>query len=277
MTRQHSKADVLAGLSPLDGSLHTRVADALQKLIADHHLIPGDRLPSQVELAERLGVSPVTLRQGIRILEQRGLVETRRGSGSIVSAVAAGEVADSIERFSVFGNYQHQDLIELREAIEPRGAALAAERATDDDLARLRELVDHLELTFERRDAGAFADADMQFHLAVAHASRNPLIIAILCGLEKMLRILFDVQRRNIDSEPGTYAHRLVFDAIHARNPTEAASRMADVIAPARLLEDHPGAMQTVMERFTAAWPYGGGGRSRRGVPELTLSNSGPA
>ena len=257
MTKQASKAEVLEGLSPLHGSLHERIADALQQLITDHDLIPGDRLPSQTELANRLGVSRITLRQGIRILEQRGLVDTRPGSGTYVSEVAASDIAASIERFSLFGSYRHEDLIEVREAIEPRAAALAAERATAGDLASLRKLVDELELAFERCDAECYADADMEFHLAVARVSHNPLIVAILRGLDKMLRILFDLQEETIHSEQGAYKHRLVFDAIEARNATEAASRMIDVIALARLLEDHPEVMEIVMTRFADAWPYG--------------------
>ena len=202
--------------------LHEQIADSIQDFMASDDLQQGDRLPSERDLAKRLGVSRNTVREAIRSLEQRGLLMMRPGSGTFVTEVAPEVVADSIERYFAFGSCSHEDLVKLREILEPEVAALAAEHATPQDLARLKGLVDRMEDAFSKDDIERYAATDTDFHVAMAIASHNELIIAITSGLQKIMRVWIEAQSKTYRLENGAYSHRAVHEAI-AAGDTEGA------------------------------------------------------
>ena len=206
--------------------LRVQIAESIQQMIAAQQLQPGDQLPSERELARQLGVNRATLREGIRLLEQRGLVQMKVGSGTYITDVAQATVADSIERYFVFGSCSHEDLITLRDILEPEMAALAAERATAEDLARLRELVERMEVTFANNDIASYAAADAEFHEALALATHNRLISAIAGGLARLMRAWIQAQSESMRLEEGARSHRLVYEAIVARDPERARGAM---------------------------------------------------
>ena len=251
-----SPDDVLEALEPVRGNLHERIAGALQQLIVTQRLQPGDTLPSQTTLANHLGVSKVTLRTSLRMLEQHGLIETRPGSGTYVSEMAADIVVDSIERYSLFGRWSHRELAELRESLEPSVAALAAQRAEPEDLTELERLLDRVEKTFERYGVGEYAAADVEFHMAVTGASHNRIFIAILGGLKRVLRIWIEAEDRHYRVEEGAYSHRRVYDAIVARDPEMAREAMLASLATAPDFQDFPEALEEMEVELGHALPH---------------------
>jgi GntR family transcriptional repressor for pyruvate dehydrogenase complex len=205
--------------------LREQIASHIQEMIAANQLRPGDQLPSERELAKSIGVNRGTVREAIRLLEQRGLIELRTGSGAYVTAVPSSNVTDSIERYFVFGACSHEDLIKLREILDPEIAALAAERATADEMVSLRRLVERIEVSFFS-DTTQYAADDAEFHMLLARASHNDLIIAIMNGLHKVMVRWILAQSRGHQLEGGARSHRAVCDAITRRGPEEARQAM---------------------------------------------------
>ena len=129
----------------IEKKLREQIADRIQDMIATNQLKPGEQLPSEREMAKSVGVNRGTVREAIRLLEQRGLIETHTGSGAYVVNVSSSTVTESIERYFAFGSCSHEDLIQLREILDPEISALAAERATTAEIESLHQLVDRIE------------------------------------------------------------------------------------------------------------------------------------
>ena len=99
--------------------LYEQIADDIQDMIALHKLVPGTQLPTERELAQQMGVNRTTVHQAVGLLQQRGLVEMKVGSGTYVIDMPPSVVADSIQRYFTFGNCSFQDLVTLRCILEP--------------------------------------------------------------------------------------------------------------------------------------------------------------
>ena len=196
-------------------SLPDRLSVDIERLILDGELAPGDRLPPERELAEHLGVSRVSIREALRELENRGLIDRRPGRGTVV--LAPGERSSFAKDLVKSVNGLHaeiQDIMELRAIVEPPIARLTATRATPRDLAQLRELVEAMEtdLTKER-----YAELDRAFHQAIAQYAHNPLLefineqIAQQIAPSRSQR--YQTRERRAASSA---AHRRIYEAIAA-------------------------------------------------------------
>ncbi len=205
--------------------LHEQIADSIQQMMATDQLQPGTQLPSERDLAQSIGVNRATIREAIRVLEQRGLLQMRPGSGTYVIDVPASTVADSIERYFAFGTCSHEDLVTLRRILEPEVAGLAAERATDAEIATLLQLVEEIEIAFNE-DTPRYAALDAQFHEVVAAATRNPLVFAISSGLHTIMARWILAQSQTHRLEGGARSHRAVYEAIARHSPADARQAM---------------------------------------------------
>ena len=205
--------------------LREQIADHIQDMIATNQLKSGEQLPSEREMAKIVDVNRGTLREAIRLLEQRGLIEMRVGSGAYVVSVSPSTVTDSIERYFAFGSCSHEDLITLRGILDPEIAALAAERATAAEIECLRQLAERIEESFFE-DTTRYAADDAEFHVTVAQASHNDLVIAIMGGLHKVMARWILAQSRRHQLEGGARSHRAVYEAIAKRSPEDARQAM---------------------------------------------------
>ena len=154
-------------------SVPDRLSIDLERLILDGTLAAGERLPAERDLAEHLGVSRVSVRQALRELETRGLIDRKPGRGTIVlSAEAHSAVSDSFG-MKPTEHSALSDIMELRAIIEPPIARITAAKASARDLTQLEELVQAMEgeLTKER-----YAELDRAFHQAIAQYTHNPLL-----------------------------------------------------------------------------------------------------
>ena len=220
------RSEIFQTLNVRRRHLREQIADSVQDLIARNRLQLGDRLPSERELAKHLRVSRGTVREAIRLLEQRGLVAMWPGSGTFVAEVTHQVVADSMERYFVCGTCSHRDLIAVREILEPQTTGLAAESALPEDLASLRRLVDEIEGSFRGADVDRYASADADFHVALAVASHNELLIAITSGLHRIMLTWIEAQSKAYRLEEGARSHREVHDAVGSRDPERARRAM---------------------------------------------------
>lgn len=226
----------------LKRSLTQQIAEAIEEAIVSEDMQPGARIPPERELAKSFGVTTVTVGEALGVLEQRGLVSRKVGCGTFVEAIPHTIIADSIRRYWVFNGCSGQDLFEMRMAVEPEAAMMAARRASEEDLGRLKRHLDRIEEYCAVQDCERFAEADSDFHEALAFASHNQLFIAVLTGLLHVIKVWIREQSEQTMGEHTVRDHRRVYEAIASGRPAAARKAMLHHMRSfeARFL-DHPG------------------------------------
>lgn len=164
-----------------------RVAEALERAIVEGIYPAGERLPPERALAEELGVSRPTLREALNKLAVQGLIESRQGGGHRVRASLGSAFSDPL--LDLLGKHEgfQYDILEYRQALEGMAARYAAERATAEDRSRLTACFGRIERAHESGDAAAEAEADAAFHLCIAEASHN---VVLLHNMKALFRLL---------------------------------------------------------------------------------------
>lgn len=205
------------------------VASTLERRILEGSLKPGDRLPSERELALELGVSRPSLREAIQKLASKGMVQSKQGGGTFVTAALEASFFDPWQE--MMGSYPNlrEDMLEFRRMIEGQAAEWAAERATDADLQRLSQAFRALQTAFENDDTEKRSDADIAFHQAIGDASHNVLVGHLSAAL---LRLMHDNIRLNLGELKTVPAasrlllnqHASIHSAIIERKPQAARS-----------------------------------------------------
>jgi GntR family transcriptional repressor for pyruvate dehydrogenase complex len=214
-------------LEPIRRSpLYEEVAERLREFINDQALEPGDRLMSERELAQRLGVSRTSVRQALTALRVGGIVDIRHGDG-IFLLRSPEEVVPPLVEELLASHAQLPSIMEVREGLESQTARLAARRRTEADLATLRDTLEAMSAAIDAGEDGANADRD--FHGAIARASRNDILI----GLMEQLAEPIALTRRASLARPGRpprslAAHRTILDAIESRDEEGAVKAMGD-------------------------------------------------
>lgn len=208
------------------GRLYLAVVDRLQQDIEGGVYAVGDRLPSERELAERLGVSRPVVREALMVLQNRGLVRTRHGAGVFVQARNQGTGA-----FAVHADAGPFEVIETRRLLEGEIAALAAQSITDGQLAELEAILPRIGDT--SLDNAAREQADRAFHIAVARATGNEVLVDLVGNLWDMryrsaLCEYYFRRAREAGIQPPMDEHRLVLEALRARDPDRARQVMRD-------------------------------------------------
>jgi GntR family transcriptional regulator, transcriptional repressor for pyruvate dehydrogenase complex len=205
--------------------LFERIAEQIERSILDGHLKPGDRLPPERDLAQQFDVSRTAVREAVRTLSEKGLVESQHGRGTFVTDPASRTILQSLGK--VVNAHGVDQLVEIREIIEPELAARAALCADEDAISAMREAF--LAMEAAGRDATAFIEADLDFHLAIAEAVDNPLILALTDSIVELLREhrlrLFFVHG---GPQRGQYHHRQILDAIERHDPDGARNAMRE-------------------------------------------------
>jgi GntR family transcriptional repressor for pyruvate dehydrogenase complex len=197
------------------------VAQQIQQLIVDGALKPGERLPAERELAARLAVSRSSVRDAIRILELGGLVVPRQGEGTVVADLSPETVAAPIASILVRKRALIGELLDVRKMIEPALAARAAARASDEEIARLEEILERQAAKAERGESTVEEDA--AFHYQVALAARNGVVQSVI---DVLMQLLKETRARTLQT-PGRprrslEGHRRILSAIRRRDPAAA-------------------------------------------------------
>lgn len=203
------------------------IVEQLESLILQGIIKPGERLPPERDLAQRLDVSRPSLREAIQKLESLGLVETRQGGGTSVTAVLAPAFTDPLLQLFQRHPETVYDLLEFRYVLEGAAAAYAARRATDTDREILRRRLQAMEEANRGNDPVAEADADAEFHLAIAEAAHNVVLLHIMRGLFDLFRRGIVASRARLYEKEGVREvllrhHRNLFDAVMAGRAEEA-------------------------------------------------------
>lgn len=199
------------------------VAARLERHIADD-LSPGDKLPPERELSTTLGVSRATVREALRALAERRLIERSPGRGTVVLAAPEPHLQLDLSGLGEATSGELDQVGELRRMVEPQVAELAARRATDLDLAALDDILrdSHAGLTPEES-----LRLDVEFHRRLAVATGNPLLVGVC---EAMNNLVHDVRLRSHWVREGRRnsieGHQRLFDALAAHDPAAARAAM---------------------------------------------------
>jgi len=213
--------------TPIQSSkVYERIAEQIEQLILNGELHSGDRLPTERELAEQFQASRTAVREAMKTLAQKGLVDMRPGRGTIVIDGTSKAMQHSLGLMIRVGQAgSSTNLVEVREILEPEIAALAATRAGEEDIAAMQESVRVMDASLD--DADAYISADNNFHQALAKGTQNVLILAFVDSIVYLL----SEQRKQIFSvkggpERGQIHHKRILEAVMRHDPEAARTAM---------------------------------------------------
>jgi GntR family transcriptional repressor for pyruvate dehydrogenase complex len=215
---------------PLDRrKVYEQVAEQLLGQIGGRHLVPGDPLPSERELTESFGVGRSSIREALRMLESQGVITSAPG-GAFVVADAARPLNSSLQLvFTLDGEAGVHDLFELRRIIDCEAACLAAERRDDADLVAMDAALEAMEQALTDGSEDAFIAADFRFHLAIAEATGNRLILYSMQAARDVIRTALEaVVHVPRSPESAVVEHRAIREAVGARNGDWARNAMRE-------------------------------------------------
>lgn len=206
--------------------LYEQIIEQIEGSILAGELKPGDQLPAERELAQRFGVSRTAVREAVKALREKGLVEAYSGRGTFITNGTSQAIRQSLDLMIKIGQPDGcTHLAEVRLILEPEIAALAATRVEEQHLAAMREAITVMDNS--RQNPDAYIEADLDFHLALAEAAANPLILSLLDSIvgllrEQRLRIF------NVDGGPerGQFHHKRIIEAIETRDAERARETM---------------------------------------------------
>lgn len=212
--------------------IYEQVADAIQEMIRSGNLKPGDQLISERQLAEQFGVSRASVRQALSALASRGIVTITPRGGAYVRAGTLADLVSPVATILLRSPEDVLHLIELRRMIEVESARLAAMRATEADLYRIRQASRDFQA-----DVAAGRDAnlsDSRFHLAICQATRNPFVAEVLRMFGRLLEEGYGPIRARLIKANDEYhwaeRHCALLTAIENRAPDRAAALMAEYL-----------------------------------------------
>jgi GntR family transcriptional repressor for pyruvate dehydrogenase complex len=225
---QREEADTRAGDGGASGApspaIYEEVIAQVKALLREGQYRPGDKLPSERELSERLGVNRNAVREAIRALTLLGVIQTRPQSGSQLSSQVEGMLRLPFEFLMLMVRPSYEDIQELRGLIEVYAAGRAAERRNEEDLARLEAALEELRATNEQINTGG--GPNRRFHRAVAAATHNRLLEYVLfCLLEARSAYIRNQSPIGTGRREQNLFHERLLDAI--RRGDAAAARDA--------------------------------------------------
>ncbi|RDU96724.1 FadR/GntR family transcriptional regulator [Trinickia dinghuensis] len=209
------------------------VAESLAEWIGRSGLQPGDRLPTERELMETLGVGRSTVREVIRQFQARGIVESRQGSGTYLLRAISSEtihVPLTIDPGTAVVRDKLMLTLEVRRGLEGEASAVAAVRATRKDIAKIEQALDIMER--RHRAEGGAGDEDRRFHLAIYDATHNPLFRQLLEQMQDAFDSFFKEPFDRPDFAHRSFRfHRELFDAIRDGDAALARQKTLDILA----------------------------------------------
>lgn len=206
--------------------LYEQIVKQIEESILKGALKPGDQLPAERELAQQFGVSRTAVREAVKTLREKGLVEAYSGRGTFVTNGTSQAIRQSLDFMMRIGQQDGlAHLAEVRQILEPEIAVLAASRVQEQHLATMREAVAVMDQAL--RDPDAYIEADLDFHLSLAEAAENPIILSLIDSIVGLLR----EQRLRIfyvegGPERGQYHHKRILEAVEQRNADRSRDAM---------------------------------------------------
>ena len=248
MSDDQTPESVLAVRRPIERrNTYELVADSLLALISERRLKPGDALPTERELMQHYGVGRSSVREALRMLESKGLISAG-GSGAFVVADFRNPLNDSLSLLLAVEEGSLRELFEVRRILEGEAVALATERGNESYLERMRAATELMREGLVDREE--YIEADVAFHLTIAEATQNRLILHLMHAIRDQLeRALGSIYKIPGSPEQSIEDHGLIIAAMSEGRPDEARERM----------REHLGRVEEAVDAATAK-----SGRSRK-------------
>ena len=215
------------GLKPVRKERVSRqVFDQLKEQIVKGQWPAGTKLPSEHELSKQLNVSRVSVRAALQMLVALGLLETRHGEGTFVRQLSGDIYLNALFPLLALTQTNIFDVLEYRRVMDPGVVVLATERASAEDLAELERIYHHMEES--REDYKAFAHADLDFHLTITKATKNPIFIKVNTIIRDIINASMEGIVRALGIRDGLHYHRQIFQALQNRDASKAEQLMRE-------------------------------------------------
>lgn len=225
-------------------TLSDRVTDEILSMISANKLKPGDRLPAEREIGERFGVSRTVVREALRSLAAKGVVDVRSGSGAKIARVGSDKASEAMRLFvetsrsddpSIDGGVTYEQISDVREMIETRVARIASTSASESAIAKLQRV--HDEFVASNGDPEKTSRLDVAFHRAIAESTGNPLYLVMLDSIDSTL---LEIRRLTLALpnrfDRGVQEHGKILQHIVAHEPALAEQAMREHLAESRKL-----------------------------------------
>lgn len=197
----------------------------VRHMIERRRLRPGDRLPSERDLALQIGVSRPSVRAGLKSLVAMGVLESRHGAGTFITSGPPALGSEPLRFLAALHGFRPAEVFEARRVLEVGVAGLAAERGNGEQVAAMAEEVTGMFASLD--DPPGFLQHDVRFHLAVAAASGNPILASLV---EMVSAVVLERRRETVnrsrDLKEAAEMHRQIYQAIRSRSPDRARAAM---------------------------------------------------
>ncbi|GGH20721.1 FadR/GntR family transcriptional regulator [Paenibacillus segetis] len=203
------------------------VVNQIQQKISTGIILPGDKLPPEPELMQLFNVGRSTIREAIRVLVHAGLVEKKQGFGTYLKSnpIIQEPLTHRLHRAELI------EVFEARKMIELEISRLAALRHDDTDLTNMRQHLDTRKMALEQNDRELYAKSDIEFHMAIAIASKNAVIIDLYRTFSHALSDAMSKLNHNYSShDPQSYSHEQVYESIKNGDSDQAVKWTLDIL-----------------------------------------------
>lgn len=207
--------------------IYEEIVEQIRDLVIRGELKPGDKLPSERDLVERLKVSRASIREALSALEMMGLLEVRSGEGTFIQKVGAESIIAPLAWMLSIEQGTALELIEVRKILEGQAARLAAERAEPEDLQELEQALADMQQEIITPELGG-EKADLRFHYAITRATKNTLLIQLMDMISDLMQRMLKTSRDKLYE--GKYSadillkeHAQIYEAIKSRNAVKAS------------------------------------------------------
>jgi GntR family transcriptional repressor for pyruvate dehydrogenase complex len=209
------------------GRLYEQIVEQIETHIIGGQLQPGDKLPSELELARQFGVSRTAVREAMKALSHKGLIDVSAGRGTYVTDSIPRVMRSTLGMLKMGLEEGTRYLTEVRDILEPEIAALAASRREEEHISAMMEAYAAMEASMQQEDIDAFIESDLDFHLALAEAAQNPLIPILIDSIVDLLReSRARVVRIRGGVERAQSLHKVIMEAVVAGDPEAAREAM---------------------------------------------------
>lgn len=206
--------------------IYEEIVEQLMEMISSGELKPGRKLPSERDMAESLGVSRSSVREALTALEAMGILDIRPGEGTFVRETSVSTTFAPLAMVLQMEQNPGGQLMEVRRVLETEIAALAAFRATEEDL---RNIETNLNCMKTAKTISKSVEADLRFHFSIAEATHNTILLRIMNTVADLMHNAFRVQREELFADKGEEIiseHEAIYNAIRDKNLETAKAKM---------------------------------------------------
>ncbi len=212
--------------------IYEEIMEQLKDMIGSGELKPGEKLPSERDMSDSLGVSRASVREALTALEALGILDIRPGEGTFVRETSVSRIFEPLAMVLAVERNPGAQMMEIRRILETEAAALAAERASEDNLSNIEIILDKMKNAEIISEA---VDFDLKFHYSIAEASHNTILLRMMNTVADLMHHTFRRNRENFYADPvkgprTIREHEAIAAAIRARNPVLAREKMLEHI-----------------------------------------------